>query len=638
MDLLRALGRTLTGPNRTTRAGAVVTSQRIGAATSLVSSLEYLAESRDPRTSTTAEWVLAREAYAHQPAPARRALDLLARPAVSTALEVVKAVADLALIVGPSRGRWRGVAGVVAGSVGAALYPQHRHGTDGADQVSTFTQVAMGVAQLSRDGRVADAMLWTVSLQSTLSYAVAGWAKLLGEPWRSGEALPGILRTHTYGHERLWRWLVAHPRAGRLLSHSVLAFECAFPLVYLPSAALTRGFVAVAVAFHVGNGFVMGLGRFVGSFLSMHPALLYTSASNRAATDRDDRVPGAAAVVLVLTLVGLQVVARRRRARVLALPEGGRDLVLDDGDVLRHDGRARPDGQGPVVVLEAGMIGTQAHFAWVRRRLEQAGVETIGYARSGYAGSTTGPGRGRGTDLDERAAGLLALVDGAVPPGRDVVVLSHSLGGEIARRAALLDPSRFVGLVHLDPSHPGELTESGRQSEAAEDLGAGIAAYVWGLRAGLGALLSVPDWVLLLPEDVRRSAFDEYADRRLWSAGAAEWAATERQFRAHRGPLPALAVPGLVLSAQLTVDADPVQRRLHEELARSHAGRARVVAVEGASHDSALTHPRHAAFVADQVLAFLEEITGDAGDPGHPVDAGLEGAEQDRREDSRATD
>ena len=42
-------------------------------------------------------------------------------------------------------------------------------------------------------------------------------------------------------------------------------------------------------------------------------------------------------------------------------------------------------------------------------------------------------------------------------------------------------------------------------------------------------------------------------------------------------------------------------------------------------------------FVADQVLAFLEEIAGGPGDPGDPV-AGREGAEQDRREDSRATD
>ncbi|MEV1012065.1 alpha/beta fold hydrolase [Streptomyces sp. NPDC049881] len=600
----------LLGPIPLTRTQALGASERLAAVTSLVSSLEHLANRRHTRPGGLNHWAIAREAYAARSRPLRKALDITAHPWTTRALHGGRIAASAALLL-PGNSRLRGAANLFLGVSGAMLYPTHRYGTDGSDQASGLVQTATGLARLSSSPQTQDALLWYVAAQSTLSYAVSGWVKLLGSDWRDGSALGGVMRTRTYGERHAWQLTQRYPKQARALAHGVLALECLFPLVYVKGGTLTRPLLASAASFHVANGFVMGLGRFVTSFTAMHPAVAYTAASRShpAVAGRDDRllaVTGALAAGGAATAAALAV-ARRLRA---ADPRAGAGTVTTrHGNELVFDGVVRSDSTGPVLVYVHGLAATPGHFGWyVRAAREENGHDWLLYSRAGY-----GPSRRttrRAYTLRESADDLADLVASAVPPGRRVVLVGHSLGGEIARRAAGQLGDRLQAVVYLDSSHPAELNRSHQQGQTADHVGSALQAFTVSLRAGLGALLSRPDWLDNLPAAWRRRTMAEYADARLWRAALREWRSAEVEFRGHEGALRPVDAHALVVSAQHTVDRDPEQLLMHGEIADAHRAPGRVVrttVIEGADHDGLLTDPRLAGEALRHLKDFLAE-------------------------------
>ena len=118
---------------------------------------------------------------------------------------------------------------------------------------------------------------------------------------------------------------------------------------------------------------------------------------------------------------------------------------------------------------------------------------------------------------------------------------------------------------------------------------------------------------------MRSRAFAQYADSRLWQAGMREWDATESDFYGFSGELPPVDAHALVLSAQRTVDRDPEQLLMHNELAASHRGEGRVArnsVIEGADHDSMLTDARIGTDVGRRIIDFVDEIEGKEGRDG----------------------
>jgi len=280
---LRASGHTaraalsaLTGPLPVSRSQAIGASERIAAVTSLLSSLEHLTTPDQKRPGGLNDWALARYGHAHSGRPLRKLLDFVADERTSRTLHAARVAASAALLL-PGDSRARGAANLFLGLSGALLYPTQRYGTDGSDQASNLVQTATGMARLAPSPAAQDALVWYVALQSNLSYVVSGWIKLLGKDWRTGSALTGVMRTRTYGHEKVWRLTRRHPRSARALAHGVLAMECLFPVLYLKGGLLTRPVIAAVAAFHVANGSVMGLGRFIPAFTAMHPMVAYTS-------------------------------------------------------------------------------------------------------------------------------------------------------------------------------------------------------------------------------------------------------------------------------------------------------------------------------------------------------------------------
>ncbi|WP_314175742.1 alpha/beta fold hydrolase [Streptomyces winkii] len=502
----------------------------------------------------------------------------------------------------------------------AALYPRHRYGTDGSDQVSSFVQTAAGLARLSRQPAVQDALLWYVALQANLSYLVSGWVKLLGEPWRDGSALNGIMRTRTYGHRGLWNLTNRYPVPARYLAHGVLALECLFPVAYARGGALAKPIMASAAAFHVANGYFMGLGRFITAFEAMHPMVAYTSApkDHPAVAGRDDRMLTATASMAAIGVTIAGFLAAMRRMRATDPWPHGKVLTTRHGNELHYNERLSEDETAPVLVFGTGMISTAEHFGWITDKLvEESDYGIISYSRAGY-----GPSQRRCAapyTLQESVDDLIDLVEGAVAKGRDVYLVGHSLGGEIGRRAALELGDRVRGVIYLDSSHPDELSRSKQQQESADRLKDGLNMFTRSLRAGLGATLVRPKWVHDLPTEVRSRAFAQYADSRLWRTGMREWDATEADFRRFSGDLPEIGAHALVLSAQRTVDRDPEQLLMHNELGAAHRGEGRVVhnsVLEGADHETLLTDARLGGEVGRRILDFVREVEARDGDGG----------------------
>ncbi|MFJ3169696.1 alpha/beta fold hydrolase [Streptomyces roseus] len=631
MRYIRKLASAVFSPVPVSRDRALGISERLSALTTLSSSLEYLNQRKHLEPGGLNDWDIMKKSPESTNPVIRKISNAVAHREVTLALHAARAAVGVGMLL-PGNSRWRGAGSLFLGGTTCLLAARHRYGTDGSDQVATLVQGATGLARLSRSTQTQDALLWYVALQANLSYAASGWVKLLGERWRDASALPGVMRTRTYGSEKIYRLTQRHPKTSKYVQHGVLALECLFPLVHLAGGRLTRPVLASAASFHVANGFIMGLGRFMTAFPSMHPMVAYTTtpASHPAVAGRDDRAVKAAGLLLAAGVAASAALAAQRRSTVLEGWPTSRRFVTRHGNELLYETGGdtgdtfgtgatfgTPDtfgtghGEQPVLVFAAGLASTSEHFAWITERfVNETDHPVVSYARAGYGGSlrrTTAP-----YELAESVDDLEDLVRGVLPADRKVVLVGHSLGGEIIRRAADRLSDRLAGLVYLDPAHPAELQRSERQSEGSKALSETIAQASRYLRLGSGILMSRPEWLDRLPKEYRQRVFAQYTDARLWTAGKREWEAVEKDFRAFDGTIAPLPVPGLIIAAQQTVDQDPEQLLLYNELSHAHPGHGEtggIEVVEGSDHDSLLTNAAHAHRAADLIAAFLAEVT-----------------------------
>ena len=144
----------------------------------------------------------------------------------------------------------------------------------GSDAMLLIVMLALGVARSAPESALAAAGLAYAAAQLALSYFISGIAKLPDGAWRSGYALPVLVRLPQY---RAPAWAVAglsRPRTARLAAWAMLGFECLFPLVFAhPWVCI--GFVVCGAVFHLMTAIVFGLDRFLWTWLAAYPALLY---------------------------------------------------------------------------------------------------------------------------------------------------------------------------------------------------------------------------------------------------------------------------------------------------------------------------------------------------------------------------
>jgi hypothetical protein len=149
------------------------------------------------------------------------------------------------------------------------------YGLDGADQMSYIIYTGLAIAVYAETDRARGMFLWFIALQSCLSYLVAGVAKASSRGWRDGSYLMGICYTQIYGHPQLAAYLSARPLLAKVLSRFIIAWEALFPLVLVVPKPVALFILGSGAAFHIVNGFLMGLNTFIWSFVATYPAVLY---------------------------------------------------------------------------------------------------------------------------------------------------------------------------------------------------------------------------------------------------------------------------------------------------------------------------------------------------------------------------
>jgi pimeloyl-ACP methyl ester carboxylesterase len=178
-----------------------------------------------------------------------------------------------------------------------------------------------------------------------------------------------------------------------------------------------------------------------------------------------------------------------------------RELILDDGRVVRVHDSGDPDGATPTVVWHHGSPQTGALLAPVLAATSALGMRLVSYGRAGYGGSTPLPGR----DVASAASDVRQIVDRL---GVDrFAVMGASGGAPHALACAALLPDRVSAAACLASPAPLE-------SADVEGWFEGMARGGPGLRAALAG-------------PAEREAYEETAEFDPESFVAADYAALD---------------------------------------------------------------------------------------------------------------
>lgn len=167
---------------------------------------------------------------------------------------------------------------VVLLSVNLLLYYRHSYGLDGADQMSLLLIITLFLCYVfASDPNIQKIGVFFIAFQLSLSYTVAGIAKLFSKQWRSGLAIQGILSTYTYGMRFTREKLTKNKFMCLTLCWLTIIMEIFFPLVIFLDPQITLIFLGFGFLFHLSIAIVMGLNDFVWGFSAAYPAFYYLS-------------------------------------------------------------------------------------------------------------------------------------------------------------------------------------------------------------------------------------------------------------------------------------------------------------------------------------------------------------------------
>lgn len=152
-------------------------------------------------------------------------------------------------------------------------------GKDGSDQMLFIVISGLLITQFSLkfdNFWLASVGLWFITLQCILAYFTAGVGKLFGFTWRSGNALTNVLSTQTFGNKNIDK-IISMPIISKFFNWSVVGFEVLFPIVLFLSVPWSLLLIGLALLFHLGIAYIMGLNTFIWAFGATYPAVLFCS-------------------------------------------------------------------------------------------------------------------------------------------------------------------------------------------------------------------------------------------------------------------------------------------------------------------------------------------------------------------------
>lgn len=156
----------------------------------------------------------------------------------------------------------------------AILYRFQGPYNGGSDRMSLLLLFCLLMSHLAPTRQWQEIALGYLSVQLLLSYAISGWVKLSNRDWRSGQALKDVFEFSVYPVSESLRSLANAPGLLRGLSWTLMLFEILFPLA-LFDATYLQAVLMVAALFHLVNGCVFGLNRFLWIWIAAYPCLLW---------------------------------------------------------------------------------------------------------------------------------------------------------------------------------------------------------------------------------------------------------------------------------------------------------------------------------------------------------------------------
>jgi len=324
-------------------------------------------------------------------------------------------------------------------------------------------------------------------------------------------------------------------------------------------------------------------------------------------------VPGRLAVasasgLMALCAVGAAAQAWATRQDQRRFPPPG--LLVDVGGHRLHLD-VRGAGDGPTIVLEAGMGSFSANWYWVQTELARS-IRVVAYDRAGLGWSERGS---RPRDATTIAVELHTALHRAGIDG-PFVLAGHSFGGLLVRAFAAQYPAETVGLVLVDASHPDQwlrwpIHHADRLLTAAQQVTAILA------RLGLLRLIDPSRAISAgLPE---RQVGELRARSALPGTSAVEaeqmaaWPASRAELTSHLG-----ALPLVVLGVSEQPRGGDILTALQAELPTLSSNSVRYV-VPGATHESLVASREHALVVAAAIRAVLAAGSGVPLDTAFPL-------------------
>ncbi|MBY0509241.1 MAG: alpha/beta fold hydrolase [Rhodospirillaceae bacterium] len=235
-----------------------------------------------------------------------------------------------------------------------------------------------------------------------------------------------------------------------------------------------------------------------------------------------------------------------------------------DTRIVERDGRKIAfqiiAGTSPAIVLDAGGGADSSYWSTLAPELsKQTGAQIITYDRAGLGGSDDVPGPWSLTGaIDDLEAGLHAL--GAT---RGIILVSHSLAGEVATGITTRHPDWFAGAVLVDANIPDFFTD--------EMIARQVKVYT------------------PILEKVRKAPSTP-GNRQLLAMGAA----FESVSRAYHKMTWPNAVPVAVIVAEKTPHSDPADAQAWRDaqaLFASKAANRSLIVADKSSHDVAHDRP-----------------------------------------------
>lgn len=529
---------------------------------------------------------------------------------VLVGLHTARVAAGAVLTLSPDRGRY---ANTVRGSLAAFLAVSegclslyNRYGSDGADQAAMQALAPAAFGRLGGSKTVENAAIWYTGIQGVLSYTVAGVAKLLGQDWRRGTAVEGILRTNAYGHETLWGFLSAHPRISKALTWGTVLWELSYPLALLPLPALTKMYSASAMVFHFANAHFMGLGRFAWAFASLHPAITAIADPRRPVSS--SQLPKTAVSAMAVATGALGASAVLRNLNLRSLPFGWHREKVASGNSLAIQHRK---GTGAyLLIIEAGLGAPSESYQWFFNSLcESSTFSVLMYERAGYGASKLARKNKKHWTLEAAVDDLESIATEYAHAGQRVVMIGHSMGGELIRRLIKRDPSLVDLTILIDSTNVNQFVDGPLSRSDIQNLEDSFRVQRNRTIVGLGGLMNPTPSANDLPRFVRKRGVSAERNHRLWTAALREYRGLLRDLPEKQIELFEGAVPRLVYAAQTTMELETT-RLLQEQLFHSginplRDSRAGVETVPG-RHDTMFTTPEHGVLLAQRVLSAVE--------------------------------